>query len=280
MIRIMKKQLLLIVMTLLPMVAMAQTFVGVSKSIPRQMIPKDLCLGDHVYLYTSVEPYREYHFFTEDFESYRDVTLNVPLKTYTTQSEYIDETTVEWVVGGTHTYNYDFYLYYQDYDAGQYTKANEPIRATQTLFTNDDKFEFLIPVLDSSSVEIRDEGTNYRSIIYGGKVTALNFISENGDVLATLTPPTGYEIDSYTGYMIKMMGNFYVAIYVKKGSESGYAMYKIQSPRQNAPLKADVNSDGKVTISDAVTVVNIIQNNNGETTAPTLQDVKEIKELE
>ena len=44
--------------------------------------------------------------------------------------------------------------------------------------------------------------------------------------------------------------------------------------------KGDTNQDGKVTISDAVGVVNIILNNNDEATAPALQDEEEIKEPE
>ena len=43
--------------------------------------------------------------------------------------------------------------------------------------------------------------------------------------------------------------------------------------------KGDTNQDGKVTITDAVSVVNIILNN-GEATAPALQDEEEIKEPE
>ena len=44
-------------------------------------------------------------------------------------------------------------------------------------------------------------------------------------------------------------------------------------------IQGDVNLDGKVTITDAVSVVNIILNN-GEATAPALQDEEEMKEPE
>ena len=44
-------------------------------------------------------------------------------------------------------------------------------------------------------------------------------------------------------------------------------------------IQGDTNQDGKVTITDAVGVVNIILNN-GEATAPALQDEEEIKEPE
>lgn len=48
----------------------------------------------------------------------------------------------------------------------------------------------------------------------------------------------------------------------------------------NIGVLGDANRDGKVTISDAVGVVNIILNNNGKTTAPALQDEEETEEPE
>ena len=88
---------------------------------------------------------------------------------------------------------------------------------------------------------------------------------------------TASESGKGTGNDISITPTYAVKVYASKPdfTDSEEASLDINA----AGIKGDTNQDGKVTISDAVGVVNIILNN-GEATAPALQDEEEIKEPE
>lgn len=68
------------------------------------------------------------------------------------------------------------------------------IRATQTFFNDDEAWEYLVPVQEENSTiqyvrvdEVTTEGiVVYRAVLKGMKTTAINVVSENGTVLASI----------------------------------------------------------------------------------------------
>lgn len=162
------------------------------------------------------------------------------------------------------------------------------IYATQTLFNNDEKWEFLRPIYTESVYNTResdrdnDGEIDYKEITYRDKVKAYEIVSEDGNVLSSFLVPEG---DSYDPRIVKWDGEVYFGISVEK--EISYYNYEeytvIYSIDKNAssvkkiastpamrvsPALAERNSTVNVTL-DAETVKNggelIITDSNGRT---------------
>lgn len=98
--------------------------------------------------------------------------------------------------------------------------------------------------------------------------------TENAEFVATVTCT---DPGSYYDKTINLGLKYKVVVYAKA---YGYLDSDVTTAEIDVRgIKGDTNRDGKVTITDAVKVVNIILNN-GEATAPALQNVQEIKEPE
>ena len=98
--------------------------------------------------------------------------------------------------------------------------------------------------------------------------------TENAEFVATVTsadPGTYYDKTINLGMKYKIV--VYARAYGYLDSDIATAEIDVRG------IQGDTNRDGKVTITDAVSVVNIILNN-GEATAPALQDEEDIKEPE
>ncbi len=113
------------------------------------------------------------------------------------------------------------------------------------------------------------------TIIYANGKVSFACETENVEFVpsAMLVGSTTYENGEMT-----LPTTYRISVYAKK---DGYldSDTAIKEVTVTGGLTGDVNQDGKVTITDAVKVVNIILNN-GEATAPALQDEEEIKEPE
>ena len=98
--------------------------------------------------------------------------------------------------------------------------------------------------------------------------------TENAEFVATVTCT---DPGSYYDKTINLGLKYKVVVYAKA---YGYLDSDVTTAEIDVRgIKGDTNRDGKVTISDAVGVVNIILNN-GEATAPALQNEEDIKEPE
>ena len=98
--------------------------------------------------------------------------------------------------------------------------------------------------------------------------------TENAEFVATVTsadPGTYYDKTINLGLKYKIV--VYAKAYGYLDSDIATAEIDVRG------IQGDTNRDGKVTITDAVSVVNIILNN-GEATAPALQNEEDIKEPE
>lgn len=168
------------------------------------------------------------------------------------------------------------------------------INATQTLFNNDEKWEFLRPVYTEviSNTRERDRDDDgeidYKEITYRDRLKAYEIVSEDGNVLSSFLVPEG---DYYDPRLILWDGETYFGICVEKKIEEDdytedylYEEYMvIYSIDKNAssvkkiastpamrvsPALAERNSTVNVTL-DAETVKNggelIITDSNGRT---------------
>ncbi|MBO5083686.1 MAG: hypothetical protein J6C18_02260 [Bacteroidaceae bacterium] len=162
------------------------------------------------------------------------------------------------------------------------------IYATQTLFNNDEKWEFLRPIYTESVYNTResdrdDDGEiDYKEITYRDKLKAYEIVSEDGNVLSSFLVPEG---DSYAPRIVKWDGEVYFGISVEKeishyNYEEYTAIYSIDKNASSvkkiastpamrvSPALAERNSTVNVTL-DAETVKNggelIITDSNGRT---------------
>lgn len=83
-------------------------------------------------------------------------------------------------------------IYLYDLDNNNYDDCEES-RFSQTLFNNDEKFEYIIPVFDKYDVNVKNEidldgdGVyDRRSLIKGGKLLCYKIVNEDGATLITL----------------------------------------------------------------------------------------------
>ena len=177
---------------------------------------------------------------------------------------------------------------------GQLNDVDNHVYATQTLFNNDEKWEFLRPIYtetinDWSSREEdrdRDGEIDYKRTWYENKLTSYEVVSEDGSVLSTITFPEVYS----SGYPIAIRwdGETFLAIPLEERTqtEDGYiyedyiVVYGIdknnssvkkiaETPAMRAiPALAERNSTVNVTL-DAETAKNggelIITDCNGRT---------------
>ncbi|MBQ7966710.1 MAG: hypothetical protein IJ290_02215 [Bacteroidaceae bacterium] len=162
------------------------------------------------------------------------------------------------------------------------------IYATQTLFNNDEKWEFLRPIYTEVVYNTResdrdDDGEiDYKEITYRDKVKAYEIVSEDGNVLSSFLVPEG---DSYAPRIVQWDGEVYFGISVEKeishyNYEEYTAIYSIDKNASSvkkiastpamrvSPALAERNSTVNVTL-DAETVKNggelIITDSNGRT---------------
>ena len=97
------------------------------------------------------------------------------------------------------------------------------IYATQTLFNNDEKWEFLRPIYTESVYNSResdrdDDGEiDYKEITYRDKIKAYEIVSEDGNVLSSFLVPEG---DSYDPRIVKWDGDTYFGLSISRRVET------------------------------------------------------------
>ena len=92
-----------------------------------------------------------------------------------------------------------YWLYYIDYDSGVFSLDYDNCTVTQTLFNNDEKYEYVVPFADGSlsSMWTKDrdgdgEVDSYEKY-YGEATAGFHIMSEDGTILNTVTYDGGFE---------------------------------------------------------------------------------------
>lgn len=137
---------------------------------------------------------------------------------------------------------------FKDYDADI---LGPTMYATQTLFNNDSKYEYLRPKLEiveagtntydrDNDGEIDKEKTYYRPM-----ATALELVSEDGTILQSVPLDLGMDyIEPNDATIFKMNGNYYVGIFTTHDNEEGKREYYTQiysiNPSTTSIQKVDI----------------------------------------
>ncbi len=116
------------------------------------------------------------------------------------------------------------------------------IYATQTLFNDDEAWEYLVPVQEENSTidgvrvdEVTTEGiVLYRTVRKGMKTTAINVVSENGTVLASI-PVVGELLKDYLQVFL-LEGTIFFQLGLYGNNSSEYYDYLYRYDKQGGDL--------------------------------------------
>lgn len=116
------------------------------------------------------------------------------------------------------------------------------IYATQTLFNDDEAWEYLVPVQEENSRiqdvrvdEVTTEGiVLYRTVRKGMKTTAINVVSENGTVLASI--PVGEELSKDYLQVFLLEGTIFFQLGLYGNNSSEYYDYLYRYDKQGGDL--------------------------------------------
>lgn len=232
-------------------------------------IPKDLCLLNHKYFFPRdfFDSYQDrIKIYNEKFELVKEIDTNInlifPKYNRYYKKEVKDPISGEWVIESESNTEKSAYLIYgfSNYNGQNYVDC--PF--SQTLFSDDEKFEFYIPI-DFETIETVNEINSYTRETYTSiKYKGVNVISETGEVLATFRANGFYFTSTYPGIQFNRVDNIIYAVFSTNDKNNPYALYKVDrgwSSMSNPSFsgkQGDVNKDGKVNVADHVKLSEII----------------------
>lgn len=264
----MKKEIVSIFLMLLPMLASAQTFIRTLNNYSFAEIPKDLCLLNHKYFFPRdfFDSYQDrIKIYNEKFELVKEIDTNInlifPKYNRYYKKEVKDPISGEWVIETESNTAQSAYLCYEftNYNGQNYWGC--PF--SQTLFSDDETFEFYIPT-DFETINTAYEiNENARETYTFLKYKGVNVISETGEVLATFRA-NGFYFTSSPNF--NRVDDIIYAIFSTSDENNPYALYKVDkswSSMSNPSFsgkQGDVNKDGEVNVADHVKLSEIIMN--------------------
>ena len=153
-----------------------------------------------------------------------------------------------------------------------------PVSITQNVFSNRKNAILYVPNGSKSVYSTADYWKEFKEIIESNKCATPVIAYKDGklvyscettgvDYVTSITTPTS---GMYNGNNISVPTTYIVSVYAKK---SGYDNSEVVTKQIDIRgLKGDVNADGVVSITDAVSVVNIILDNGEAPAAPAMKD--------
>ncbi len=165
-----------------------------------------------------------------------------------------------------------------------------PISISENAFNTQSNATLYVPAGSKTSYETAECWKDFKEIVEIEKCAKPVITIDGGKLRLTcetegVTFKTSYQYESggseATGNEVCLGGTITYTISVV-ASKDGYFDSDIAttSVELNVGIKGDTNGDGKVTITDAVGVVNIILNGNTEASAPALEQPAETIEAE
>lgn len=268
----MKKLFLSLLLMFLPILASSQTYIKMINNNNLYQIPKDLCLLNHKYFFDSKEDisrkiYDEKYDLVKEFNS----LSFLPKYNFIRKTEKRDFASGDWIIEDDASAEKYLFLNYQ-YE-NYYGQSYVQCPFSQTLFSDDEKFEFYVPFdvnIEYPIVEYDENGDGIidkREYFTSIECSGINVISEDGVVLATFRAEGFKFVDDWVG-AIKFIrvDNILYAIILTTDKDNPYAMYKLDKEWSSAsnPIQVykdgDVNKDGKVNVADHVKLSDIIMN--------------------
>jgi len=158
------------------------------------------------------------------------------------EQELVNGQWVDKSSGHSVIYNEFTSTYFDDYDE---SCERSDCDFTQTLFNNDEKFEYIVPYFDTSVEVVNSEqdynndGTPDHRYITRGAVTKLNIINEDGTVIASLDSDSPYQVA-----LKKMGGKIYAVTTTKDSStnSTNYNFYAIDKGASSVKLVKKVQA--------------------------------------
>ena len=255
------KKVFLFLLVFMPSLASSQTFIKMNNFNYMAQIPKDLCLFNHKYFFDSneiiaIKIYDEKYDLVKEFNN----LSFLPKYNYIYKTERKDYESGNWILESEVSEERPLYwtYFYENYNGQSFYGC--PV--SQTLFSDDEKFEFYVPIDFDIQYPISESGSD-RYYFTKIQCSGINVISEDGVVLATFIAE-GFK---FTGQIeFRRVDDIIYAIFSTNDTDNPYAIYKVDKEWSSAsnPAKAykvgDVNNDGKVNVADHVRLSDIIMN--------------------
>ena len=247
----------------------AQTYVRSFKDYPYAIIPQEFTIDNHSYYYSNDNQNdlnKPLNIYNEKYEIVRTIdlaTLSPKINTLFKREKKNKEG--KWIVESEESNERPFLLSYQ------YSTGSTGILTffSQTLFSDDEKFEFYVPTNIQENKTIReykaydkDDEIDKRETTVSYLFSGVNVVSEDGTVLATFRAEGFYFKDSYI--TIRKTGNLFYFIFSTNDENNPYALYKVEKYNNHALVRkeGDLNNDNKVDVADHVELSKIIMNQN------------------
>lgn len=156
-----------------------------------------------------------------------------------------------------------------DYDGS--CPAEQELYTTQTLFNDDEKWEYVVPIYDQEtrydepSVQSENETdgiTLRRRVSNAPRVGKLNIVSEDGNVLYEILPPDGNTFDSYACSLFRMNGKLYLGY---STYEDLYVIYQIDTKSNSIKVVRTEKGEGRfASVSDGTIQMRLDDNEMGQ----------------
>lgn len=246
----------------------AQTFLKTFKDYPSSRIPQEFTTKGNFYFYSDNNNTKtKLPIYNERYELVRVIDVPGRKIIWGKKTEKKDKSSGVWYIDSEDIDERSF-LYYSHFN---YIRHENGIRSffTQTLFSNDDKFEFFVPIDIETTNTIqeydsdKDGEIDTRRTTISHKFSGVNVISEDGDVLATFRAD-GFFFTDKREIRIETKGDNIYIIFTTDDENNPYALYKINRSGSNDPSlsrkEGDLTGDGKVDVADHVKLSEIIMN--------------------
>lgn len=149
--------------------------------------------------------------YNEDIELFRQIDLNLPVLQNSYEKQ--EKQSTGWVTTSEENYRKINYIQSVGYYDNRFDEQDEGLIATQTLFNDDEKFEFVtasyklvdeVYYLDEEGFSVENE-TDHRIIYHSWQVDGVKVISEDGVTLFSI--PMEFKTDDYIDLNILQIKN-------------------------------------------------------------------------
>ena len=228
-------------------------------------IPKDLCLLNHKYFFdneenNAIKIYDEKYDLVKEFNN----PSFLPKYKYIRKTEKKDNVSGDWFIDSDESE--ERLLYWTYMYNNFYGQSYGHCRFSQTLFSDDEKFEFYVPI--DVDIQYPIEESNTRKEYYTSiQCSGMNVIAEDGTVLATFRAE-GFKFAVNSDIRFNRIDDTLYAFIPTNDKDNPYAMYKLDKEWSSAsnPIQVykegDLNKDGEVNVADHVKLSSIIMDQN------------------
>lgn len=234
------------------------------------VVPKMFSFTGKPVLVTENHKSKVVSIYDDDLNVARTFNVQAQECTERYETQQLNTLTGEWETINTQEssdYGSIYELDFEDYDNNTY--PDQPFSVTQTLFNNDEKFEYVVPVCKASD-EIQNEYdsdgdgvVDHRTLIHRWDTNGFKVVNEDGQTVLELDDKFGGELK-----IMKLNGNLYLTTsegYFYKIDSKTSSVEKVSSVPASVSVKARYSLDGR-RLSRPERGVNVLLREDGTTT--------------